>query len=289
MILRHRLRATWTLSAFPSASLTFSSTDSAIRQKHKLYNFQRYTHIRQNHGYSSKEECGTSNLYTTLSSSSTQRPRFRLLELHPGHGIDPVKTHLHEVSLTEDLGYEAVSYCWGHPEDVKLITCNGQQLFVPRRLEVALRNIRHDDRPRMLWADAICINQSNVAEKESQVQLMRTIFSNAERTLIYLGDEEEKQAQNISKFAVWSIKLGLTVFRRRVNPLTSPRIPVWDIERGQYHILEPFSSHFYLELIGMLRMPWFQRAWVVQEVAVSSKATIFWEPRSTRGIMCYTP
>ena len=40
--------------------------------------------------------------------------------------------------------------------------------------------------------------------------------------------------------------------------------------------MAPFSSEFYLELIGMLRMQWFQRAWVVQEVVISSKATIFW-------------
>ena len=41
-------------------------------------------------------------------------------------------------------------------------------------------------------------------------------------------------------------------------------------------ISAPFDAEFYLELVRMLRMPWFQRAWVVQEVVVSSRATIFW-------------
>jgi hypothetical protein len=132
--------------------------------------------------------------------------------------------------------------------------------------------MRYTDRPRILWADAICINQLNTAEKESQVQLMRSIFSKAQQTLIFLGDVEEKKGQQMSKFALWTIKLGLSILRRRVDVLTSPQIRVWDEDKGQPCILAPFSSEFYLELIGMLRMPWFQRAWVVQEVAVSSKS-----------------
>ncbi len=78
--------------------------------------------------------------------------------------------------LSEELRYEAVSYCWGDPQDVRMITCNRQQLRVLAEFEVALRNMRYSDRPRMLWADAICINQSDLAEKESQVQLMQRIF-----------------------------------------------------------------------------------------------------------------
>ena len=136
--------------------------------------------------------------------------------------------------------------------------------------------MRYTDRPRILWADAICIDQLNKAEREGQVQLMRSIFSKAQQTLIFLGDVEEKKRQQMSKFTLWTLKLGLSILRRRVDMLTSPQIRVWDEDKGQPCILAPFSFEFYLELIGMLRMPWFQRAWVVQEVAVSSKATIFW-------------
>jgi hypothetical protein len=214
--------------------------------------------------------------YTPLDSSITTQPFIRLLQLLPGQGSLPVIAELKEVPLSENLSYDAVSYCWGNPEDVSSVTCNGQDLHVPRRLEVALRNIRYSDKPRLLWADAICINQSDVAEKESQVQLMRTIFSNAQRTLIWIGDVEEKQAQKMSKFAIWSIKMGLSIFKRRVDHINSPQVPLWDVVEGRYRSLAPFSSEFYLELVGMLRMPWFQRAWIVQEVAVSRKATIFW-------------
>ncbi|KAH9204192.1 heterokaryon incompatibility protein-domain-containing protein, partial [Leptodontidium sp. 2 PMI_412] len=119
------------------------------------------------------------------------RPFIRLLELYPGRGNNPVEASLKEVPLSSELQYEAVSYCWGDPKDVSTIFCNGQQLPVSRRLEVALRNMRYPNTPRILWADAICINQTHNTEKENQVQLIRTIFSNAQRTLIFLGDTEE--------------------------------------------------------------------------------------------------
>jgi hypothetical protein len=215
--------------------------------------------------------------YTPLN-SSPDKALIRLLEVHPGLDSHQVEASLKLVPLSKALWYEAVSYCWGNPKDIGNITCNGQQLEVPRRLEVALRIIRYSDRPRTLWADAICINQKDDHEKESQVQLMREIFSNAQRTLIFLGDAEEKQAQKMSKIALWSIQFWLSVLRRRVDLLTSPKIRVWDVNEGRFRVLAPFSSEFYLELIGMLRMEWFKRAWVVQEVAVSSSAIIIWGP-----------
>jgi hypothetical protein len=85
----------------------------------------------------------------------------------------PLTVNLIEVPLSDHLLYEAISYCWGDPKDKSIVTCNGHTLPVPRNLEVALRNMRYQDKPRVLWADAICIDQSNRAEMASQVQLMR--------------------------------------------------------------------------------------------------------------------
>ncbi|CZR63943.1 uncharacterized protein PAC_13840 [Phialocephala subalpina] len=214
-------------------------------------------------------------LYAPLRSPYT-RPLIRVLTLLPGHDAHLVEAVLEEVSLSDEVLYEAVSYCWGDPQDVSTITCNGNKLLVPRRLETALRNMRYPDRPRVLWADAICINQSDLAERESQVKLMRRIFSRAQRTLIFLGSEDEKHQQKLSMFASATIKMGVSIFSRRVAVATSPQVRVWDAGGSHPRILAPFSNEFYHELIGMLRGSWFRRAWVVQEVAVSSKATIFW-------------
>jgi len=213
--------------------------------------------------------------YTPLPVSSTHAS-IRLLELLPSRDSHSVAFILKEAPLSGDPQYEAVSYCWGDPEDESPISCNGKQLFVPRSLESALRSMRYYDRPRILWADAICINQNDDREKEHQVQLMRTIFSQAQRTLIFLGDVDEKSRQKMSKFALITLKIGLAIFRRKVNLIDSPRVSVWDARENRSRTMIPFAMDFYLELMSMLQMPWFQRAWVVQEVAVSSTATIFW-------------
>ena len=54
-------------------------------------------------------------------------------------------------------------------------------------LETALRHIRDQKRALRVWADAICINQVEEAEKNRQVQHIRSIYSAAHYTVIYLG------------------------------------------------------------------------------------------------------
>lgn len=44
--------------------------------------------------------------------------------------------------------------------------------------------------PRVLWVDAICINQSNPDEKNHQVRQMYRIYSSASRVLIWLGNAD---------------------------------------------------------------------------------------------------
>jgi hypothetical protein len=43
-----------------------------------------------------------------------------------------------------------------------------------------------------MWIDAICINQSNVAERELQVGLMRDIYQQADGVVIWLGPRKPK-------------------------------------------------------------------------------------------------
>ena len=202
----------------------------------------------------------------------------RLIILNPRDEKDDdsiIRCELSHVTFGEKPQYEALSYTWGDPNDLKDIIVDGFQMKVRANLYSALWHLR-TQKPRVLWADAICIDQSNRAEMASQVQLMRTIFSKAQRTLIWLGDVKEKEQQRMSKFALYTIKAGLSIFQWRVPLVASPQVPVWHVHEGRYRKLAPFSSEFYLEVIGMLRTPWFKRAWVVQEVVVSSKATIFW-------------
>jgi hypothetical protein len=225
-------------------------------------------------------EAGFSNFqYPPLqrNSQTAGQPNIRLIELLPASASQRIQCLLRETSLSDGVVYEAVSYCWGDPKDQTGIICNGKLLYIPRNLEEALHGLRYRDRSRLLWADAICINQTDTAEKGSQVRLMRTIYSRAKRTLIWLGRVNDRQDLGVSAFAKLSIKIGLAGLRFRLDASEYPKIAVVDTRTNKSRILLPFSNEFYLALICMLRRPWFQRAWVVQEVTVSRMATILWD------------
>jgi len=51
-----------------------------------------------------------------------------------------------------------------------------RKVSVTGRLEVALRYMRHYEDHIKVWANAICINQSNRAEKSVQVIIMDNIY-----------------------------------------------------------------------------------------------------------------
>ncbi|KAK0722432.1 heterokaryon incompatibility, partial [Lasiosphaeria miniovina] len=87
--------------------------------------------------------------------------------------------------------YEVISYAWGNVMSEENIICNDKVLRITSSLAVALRRTRLLDRPRVLWADDICINQKGESEKAQQVPLMAAIYSQAEQVLCWLGEGDE--------------------------------------------------------------------------------------------------
>ncbi|KAK0709221.1 heterokaryon incompatibility protein-domain-containing protein, partial [Lasiosphaeria miniovina] len=90
----------------------------------------------------------------------------------------------------EQVPYEALSYTWGadvHDEPVRV---DGRPLRVTRNLHHALARLRrHSSQPpRVLWVDAICINQGDDDEKNLQVCEMRHIYGRAAAVVAWLGE-----------------------------------------------------------------------------------------------------
>lgn len=101
------------------------------------------------------------------------------------------------MSLDNNPEYSALSYTWGEPTRSAQVTCDGQRLAVTENLFAALKGIRsrftNDDgtAPFSVWADAICIDQSNKEELGAQVRLMSRIYSQASGVLSWLGADDE--------------------------------------------------------------------------------------------------
>ena len=72
--------------------------------------------------------------------------------------------------------------------DAGEMTCDGQKVTVGSELYDALRRLRLPSRARLIWIDALCINQQNVKERNMQVGNMREIYRKADHVLIWLGE-----------------------------------------------------------------------------------------------------
>ncbi|KIM95562.1 hypothetical protein OIDMADRAFT_98622, partial [Oidiodendron maius Zn] len=100
--------------------------------------------------------------------------------------------------------YKALSYTWGEPNldgSSNSILITGSSLRVTENLDHALRQLRNEinstELPSYWWIDAICINQGDVEERNSQVALMRRIYGSAMQVQVWLGDEDNDSTEAI--------------------------------------------------------------------------------------------
>jgi Heterokaryon incompatibility protein (HET) len=75
-----------------------------------------------------------------------------------------------------------------------MMSCSGMKIQITVNLDAALRRLRLPDQPRLLWVDAICINQGDIIERSRQVRIMRDIYANAKTVVVWLGEAENKDA-----------------------------------------------------------------------------------------------
>ncbi|KAK5152893.1 hypothetical protein LTS14_008001 [Recurvomyces mirabilis] len=129
-------------------------------------------------------------------SELTSSDEIRLVNLSPGiDGMISITFHARTLSSVRNT-YEALSYCWGSDENSEYIKVNSRFGYrVSRHLARALRRLRFEEKPRWLWIDAICINQASLHEMNHQVPLMGNIYAHARRTLIWISELEQTEAE----------------------------------------------------------------------------------------------
>jgi Heterokaryon incompatibility protein (HET) len=118
----------------------------------------------------------------------------RVFDLNSGKGDEPLSCNLRTVRTDEAPPYEAISYVWSDPARTAKLMCSGKEMFITWNLSDGLRRFRRTSDTRLLWADAICIDQSNVHERGAQVAMMGLIYHDAIRVLVWLGPDEDENA-----------------------------------------------------------------------------------------------
>ena len=100
----------------------------------------------------------------------------RLLWLFSGEDERPVSCRLLSVPLEDAPPYEALSYVWSDPTNTIEIICGQRRLSITVNSRDALRRFCYMNECRVLWADAICIDQQNIEKRGKQVQLIGIIY-----------------------------------------------------------------------------------------------------------------
>ncbi|KAM0543468.1 hypothetical protein ACHAPJ_012266 [Fusarium lateritium] len=113
----------------------------------------------------------------------------RLLTLLPGEPGSPLVGNLNTVSLNDNPQYEALSYMWGASDLQYDITIDGFTFSVGHNLRKALDDLRFLTESRIIWNDAICMNQSDREEKGHQIHLMTAIYSMSTAVCAWIDHE----------------------------------------------------------------------------------------------------
>ncbi|KAL6876816.1 HET domain-containing protein, partial [Trichoderma novae-zelandiae] len=136
---------------------------------------------------------GAAAVYKDVIPLNSLQEQIRVLHLECGSGSSLLQCTLHRVALrsVSPPKYEALSYTWGDENDRREVAVNGYIVDVTVNLYSALRRLRLEDESRVLWIDALCINQMDLDERSQQVQLMRSIYTMCDRTVIWIGESPE--------------------------------------------------------------------------------------------------
>ncbi|KAK3320443.1 heterokaryon incompatibility protein-domain-containing protein [Cercophora scortea] len=247
-----------------------------------------------------------SSVYDGLPASGNP---IRLLELWPGDWTAPIECKLKpDPSSLEDEAlppYVTLSYVWGSRRAREEISLGGVPWNVTVNLASALRYLRDKTRMRLLWVDAMCINQSDDEERSHQVQMMGQVYSKCQEVAIFLGDaKEDRPVKNAWKKgagrrAEFDLEAGsdghgdefleclentpssLSKLGRAfrvfslLQVLSRPRgrrVPDAKLFKPNDTAMEDVLE----DLRVMLLSPWWQRIWVVQEIVLPPRAVVYW-------------
>jgi hypothetical protein len=199
----------------------------------------------------------------------------RLVAIIPGENDAEVECVVSHHPFSEDglkvVQYEALSYVWGEATVTAPIKLNGKSFQATKNLEAALRALRHRDAERLLWVDAICIDQSRTTERNREVRRMDHIYRNAVQTVIWLGRGTEEGNIRRPLEDIDSIP-------RKTHDLLNlladadPEVP-----EDAANVLRRADSTRGLQLLfRFFTRPWFTRVWILQEIALAKTASIIY-------------
>ncbi|TVY75802.1 Heterokaryon incompatibility protein 6 OR allele [Lachnellula suecica] len=151
-----------------------------------------------------------------------------------------------EQKIKSIIPAQALSYVWGPQHPRRLIELDGKPCEVGENLYQALVHLRPQSESRLLWVDALCINQLDLDERNHQVAQMGNIYSQAARVVTWLGLSDAKTSEAI----------------RFLQIAHTPERFSWNYVRGAA-----------ISVRHLFGLPYWKRLWIVQEVLMANDLT----------------
>ncbi|ETS85132.1 hypothetical protein PFICI_03157 [Pestalotiopsis fici W106-1] len=185
----------------------------------------------------------------------------RILRILPRTG-SCLECELDHVALSQAPDYLAISYAWGDADERTTIIVDGHKFDINTSLYDVLSMLQSESDGEIvtLWADAICINQSNIAERSSQVAIMADIYRQAKYTAAWLGP-----ATQSDYMAIELVQHLVKVKNSEPDFKESMRSPSW-------------HEHF-VALASLFNKEYWRRMWILQEVHSGQFVRIYYGTR----------
>lgn len=173
----------------------------------------------------------------------------RLVHLQPRGPDDNVQCLIKHSKLKDNIAYEALSYAWGDAADEQSLKVDDSSSYqIWPNLRSALYHLRLEGRERVLWIDALCINQRDINERNHQVRQMGNIYQSASKVVIWLGEADDS-----SEVAM----LYLSDFNYNQTISSTSK-----------------TGHILYSLKTLGERAYWSRLWIIQEIVLGKKVLV---------------
>ncbi|KAK7221524.1 hypothetical protein V2G26_009527 [Clonostachys chloroleuca] len=237
--------------------------------------------------------------YQYQRSLSVVDDEIRLLQIQDSRDLgSEIKCELLTTSLGSAGSYTALSYCWGDPGGKENIIVSERPMMVTRNLISALQDLRDRGYLR-IWADAVCIDQSNLEERSQQILRMAGIYRSASRVVAFLHGATLSEAklasalflrikneEEVTRLANKAREDNERQRQRKLDQVRSQE-SVWSYLFGNHEskprrlrrpkrLRVQIDGREHYVLSKLLNNPYWCRSWIIQEVSTNTELKIIW-------------
>lgn len=223
-------------------------------------------------------------LYTPLDPSSRQIRQLQVDCSETDDDFAPVSCRMVTSSLDDgSLNFVALSYVWGVNMSQTPLLINGTKFkatanlfdFLVRYRKISYVVPKWELANFPIWIDAVCINQDDIPERNSQVQMMGSIYRSAKRTISWLGPDDDQSEDALTTLKYIFPKMIDSIQRRDLLGWVDPQqTNLWQENERRAGTSNLTRNNFWQSCQRILQRAYFTRSWITQELVLSRNVVL---------------